>query len=73
MNLPIFNHALYGRCLLLPNQSFIVSDKPNFINYVLLGTPEESLEVKSSSIHDAGLDGLTPNREILSRLRDLGY
>lgn len=70
MELIVFNHKLYGRALLLPNQSFIVTDKPKLINYVLLGTMEDKLEVKISGIYDAGLED---NRDILSSLKELGY
>lgn len=71
MNLPVFNHKLYGKAVLMPNQSFKVYDIPKAINYLLLeDTNSGDIEVRSSGIRDAGLND---NKEVLSQLKELGY
>jgi hypothetical protein len=62
-----FNHALYGKAYLLQNTMFIKSGNPEdkSICYRL----EDSDEVRTSGVSDAGLDDLL-SREIL---QELGY
>ena len=54
----IFNHALYGKCYLLPNLSFTPMDNPDAIDYVRCGASK----ISQSSLEDAGY---TPDRTIL--------
>ena len=58
-----FNHKLYGKAYLVPNRDFLVSNKPNSINYIL----ENSTIIRASGISDAGVN------VSLDTLKKLGY